>query len=66
MVTSIRAIVPSTFIVGIKLNASDYATDEGDSDAEKEALELIREIGTLGVDFIEISGGDYERPGEAR
>lgn len=61
LVTRIRIEVPSTFIVGIKLNAADYIAGEM-SDAQ--ALEHIEQIADWGgVDFIEVSGGDYESPG---
>ena len=64
---AIRSSVPSNFIVGIKLNASDYVSgDHG----EAESVIHLREIAQwnwkdAGVDFIEISGGDYEKPGES-
>lgn len=80
IVASIRApgVVPEDFIVGVKLNAADYIVTEvngGDTcdtlyasppHAEDErALEHIREIAAWGsVDLIEISGGDYENPGQ--
>ena len=62
-VFAIRApgIVPDDFVVGVKLNSADYV---GDGDAkENRALQHVREIGKWGlVDFIEVSGGDYEDP----
>ena len=60
----IRADLPPTFVLGIKLNASDYV--EG-SLTEDHALNHVRWISTWGLfDFIEISGGDYEQPDFAR
>ncbi|KAG9126424.1 hypothetical protein FRC07_003484 [Ceratobasidium sp. 392] len=62
VVTSIRAepSMPSTFVVGVKLNAGDYAKDRLD---ETQALLHVRSIAEWGnVDFLEISGGDYESP----
>ncbi|KAJ6577767.1 hypothetical protein B0H19DRAFT_1121306 [Mycena capillaripes] len=62
IVTETRAAVPSDFILGLKINAADYA----DSNAAGEvspALDHVRTIASWGsVDFIEISGGDYEKP----
>jgi hypothetical protein len=77
IISSIRSVVPKTFIVGIKINAGDYVNsnvsrDEGFSrtlgNAEDErdtrALDHVYTIASWGgVDFIEISGGDYENPG---
>ena len=71
IITSIRRedVVPQKFVVGIKLNAADYV-QSGDSvvdDAtdEERVLGHIREIASWAmVDFIEISGGNYEDPGE--
>ncbi|KAG8707305.1 hypothetical protein FRC08_000589 [Ceratobasidium sp. 394] len=52
--------IPSTFVVGVKLNAADYAKDRLD---EAQALSHVRSISEWGnVDFLEISGGDYESP----
>ncbi|KAF8638199.1 hypothetical protein AX16_010545 [Volvariella volvacea WC 439] len=61
---SIREKVPSKFVLGIKLNAGDYVQGaESSAVAEGEAIGHLREISTWGlIDFIEISGGDYEQP----
>lgn len=59
----IRAELPSNFVLGLKLNAADYASNE---DSEARALDHLRQIASWGqIDFIEISGGDYENPGES-
>lgn len=56
----IRAAVPQPFAIGIKVNAADYVSG---SVTEEQALEHIREMASWRMlDFIEISGGDYERP----
>ncbi|RDX42552.1 FMN-linked oxidoreductase [Lentinus brumalis] len=63
VVFAIRApgVVPNDFVVGVKLNSADYVGDG--STKENRALEHVREIGEWGlVDFIEVSGGDYEDP----
>ncbi|KAF4564680.1 hypothetical protein EYR36_002618 [Pleurotus pulmonarius] len=59
ILSKIREEAPPQFIVGIKLNAGDYAT----SGSEDCALEHVRKLAASRlVDFIEISGGDYENP----
>ena len=66
---AIRSAVPRTFVLGIKINAADYvATDDDNSHKQKptlpDALDHIRTIACWGlIDFIEISGGDYEKLG---
>ncbi|KAG8692351.1 hypothetical protein FRC09_011248 [Ceratobasidium sp. 395] len=62
IVSSIRAepSIPSTFVVGVKLNAGDYAKDRLDETRALLHVRLISEWGN--VDFLEISGGDYESP----
>ncbi|KLO14392.1 FMN-linked oxidoreductase [Schizopora paradoxa] len=59
IVRRIREVVPSDFALGIKLNAGDYIGGELGEDAKNHLLE----IASWGlVDWIEISGGDYENP----
>ncbi|KAF5351519.1 hypothetical protein D9758_007180 [Tetrapyrgos nigripes] len=69
IVLSIRAAVKrENFVLGIKFNTSDYSSsDENESkrmhEQEDIALGHICDIARWGnVDFIEISGGDYENP----
>ncbi|KAK7047323.1 hypothetical protein VNI00_006554 [Paramarasmius palmivorus] len=66
IITGIRAITPKDFAVGVKLNTSDYSALEqstSKTQQEERALEHLRELASWGlVDFIEISGGDYENP----
>ncbi|CAE6396072.1 unnamed protein product [Rhizoctonia solani] len=62
IVSAIRADprIPDSFVIGVKLNAGDYA---GDQVAEERALSHVRSITAWRqVDFLEISGGDYESP----
>ena len=65
IISSIRKVVPKEFVLGVKLNAGDYASSStGDtmSSLEKRAIGHILSIAEWGsVDFIEISGGDYEQ-----
>lgn len=70
IVDGIRASVPPCFVVGIKLNASDYIGVSSNNcnptshPEETRALQHVLDIAGWGtVDFIDISGGDYENPG---
>ena len=69
MVSCIRREVPKDFILSIKYSATDYRTTDSlrqssISEGESRALEHIVGIAQWGgVDIIEISGGDYEKPG---
>ena len=56
---AIRAAVGKDFLVGLKLNSADFQKggfDEGDS------IRVVEKMAALGIDFIEISGGNYESP----
>ena len=71
IVSAIRepGVVPANFAVGVKLNAADYVhsgTEERDDLAdEQRVLGHLREIASWQtVDFIEVSGGNYENPGK--
>lgn len=64
IVTETRAVVPGNFVMGLKINSADYA-EAGHASASP-VLDHILTIATWGlVDFIEISGGDYETPGKS-
>ena len=69
IVSCIRREVPKDFILSIKYSAADYRTADSlvqssISDGESHALEHISAMAQWGgVDIIEISGGDYEKPG---
>lgn len=47
------------FTIGIKINSTDFKED---GLTEEDSLKTIIELANLGLDFIEISGGTYERP----
>lgn len=47
------------FIIGIKINSTDFKED---GLTEEDSLKTIIELANLGLDFVEISGGTYERP----
>ncbi|KAJ3506686.1 hypothetical protein NLJ89_g6734 [Agrocybe chaxingu] len=69
-----RARTRKDFVIGIKLNAADYTSpDSNDSvessltDGEQQALKHLLAIASWHtVDMVEISGGDYEKPGGLR
>ena len=69
IVSCIRREVPKDFILSIKYSAADYRTADSlaqssISEGESRALEHILAMAQWGgVDIIEISGGDYEKPG---
>ncbi|THH21168.1 hypothetical protein EW146_g352 [Bondarzewia mesenterica] len=68
--SSIRAVVPPHFALGVKVNSADYMDAnsplqgaEHGPDVEQRALAHVTEIASWNMfDFIEISGGDYESP----
>ncbi|KAG1729159.1 hypothetical protein EDB19DRAFT_1744616 [Suillus lakei] len=67
IVEAIRKVVPTTFIIGIKINSADYvasgSAEEVSQEGERRILDHIRTIASWSIiDFIEISGGDYEKP----
>ena len=55
----IRANVGADFLVGVKLNSADF--QKGGFD-ESESIAVVQALSELGIDFIEISGGNYESP----
>ncbi|MCG6150427.1 NADH:flavin oxidoreductase/NADH oxidase family protein [Leptospira bandrabouensis] len=66
VIKAVRQIVKPNFIVSVKLNSADF--QKGGFQFQ-DAKEVISNIQTLGVDFIELSGGNYEAPamqGESR
>jgi 2,4-dienoyl-CoA reductase-like NADH-dependent reductase (Old Yellow Enzyme family) len=70
IVTSIRAVLPRPFVLGVKLNSSDYIGAgsvhdlQAEEEAEDRAVAHVIEVAQWDmIDFIEVSGGDYENPG---
>ena len=61
--------MPKDFILSIKYSAADYRTPNSSarssiSEGESRALKHILAMAQWGgVDIIEITGGDYEKPG---
>lgn len=63
-------MLPRPFVLGIKLSSSDYIgagslyNAQAEEEARNRALAHVTNIASWDiVDFIEISGGDYENPG---
>ncbi|KAI0282805.1 hypothetical protein BGY98DRAFT_61127 [Russula aff. rugulosa BPL654] len=69
IVTSIRAVLPRPFVLGVKLSSSDYVgagsvhDPRAEEEAEDRAVAHVVEVARWDmIDFIEVSGGDYENP----
>jgi 2,4-dienoyl-CoA reductase-like NADH-dependent reductase (Old Yellow Enzyme family) len=62
VVRAVRAVVPSSFTVAVKLNSADF--QRGGFDVE-DAERVIAMLEPLGVDLVELSGGSYESPAMA-
>lgn len=56
---SIRQAVGPEFPIGIKLNSADF---QKGGFSEEDSMIVVKALGELGVDLIEISGGTYEAP----
>lgn len=66
VIRKVRKSVSPSFIVAVKINSADF--QKGGFQFE-DAKKVIFNIQSLGVDFIELSGGNYEAPamqGESR
>ncbi|KAJ9092224.1 hypothetical protein QFC19_008761 [Naganishia cerealis] len=59
VVRGIRAAVKTSFTLAVKLNSADFQRG-GFSPAD--AVDVVRTLNTMGVDCIELSGGNYESP----
>ena len=55
----IRAQVGPNYPVGIKINSADF---QRGGFTEPESMEVIQFLSNEGIDLIEISGGNYEKP----
>ncbi|MFJ3958483.1 NADH:flavin oxidoreductase/NADH oxidase family protein [Arthrobacter sp. NPDC090010] len=54
-----RAALPDDVAVAVKLNSADFQRGGFDVD---DAAQVVRMLGHLGVDLVELSGGSYESP----
>jgi 2,4-dienoyl-CoA reductase-like NADH-dependent reductase (Old Yellow Enzyme family) len=59
VVRAVRAAVKPTFCVAVKLNSADFQRGGFDAD---DALAVVKMLGELAVDLVELSGGTYESP----
>ncbi|MFF5635945.1 NADH:flavin oxidoreductase/NADH oxidase family protein [Streptomyces sp. NPDC012825] len=59
VVRAVRAAVPPSFAVAVKLNSADFQRGGFDAD---DARRVIAMLEPLGVDLVELSGGSYESP----
>lgn len=60
---AIRAATSEQFGIGIKLNSADF---QRGGFTEEESLGVIDNLAGLGIDLVEISGGNYENPAMAK
>ncbi len=60
---AVRAATGEHFGVGIKLNSADF---QRGGFTEEESLGVIDTLAGLGIDLVEISGGNYENPAMAK
>ncbi|KAM3426706.1 hypothetical protein NHJ13734_009305 [Beauveria thailandica] len=58
VIKAIKAVVPKTFCIGVKINSVDHQA----SSELQSFLEQLDEMIKVGIDFLEISGGTYESP----
>jgi 2,4-dienoyl-CoA reductase-like NADH-dependent reductase (Old Yellow Enzyme family) len=61
-VRAIRSVVSPSFAVAVKLNSADFQRGGFDAD---DAQRVIAMLEPLGVDLVELSGGNYESPAMA-
>ncbi|KAJ3283568.1 hypothetical protein HK104_010329, partial [Borealophlyctis nickersoniae] len=59
VVRAVRQRVGPDFIVGVKLNSADF---QKGGLTEEESLEVLKALEKEAVDFVELSGGNYENP----
>ncbi|MGR5868361.1 oxidoreductase [Bacillus pacificus] len=55
----IRKQVGEEFPIGLKLNSADF---QRGGFTEEESMKVLKKMDDLGMDLIEISGGNYENP----
>jgi 2,4-dienoyl-CoA reductase-like NADH-dependent reductase (Old Yellow Enzyme family) len=59
IVRAMRAAVGPAFPIGVKLNSADF---QRGGFTEAESMNVVRALEAEGIDLLEISGGNYERP----
>lgn len=59
IVDAVRAVVSPQFIVAIKLNSADF---QRGGFSQQDAQQVIAALNHKAIDFVELSGGNYESP----
>ena len=59
VVKAVQKSVPKETAIAVKLNSADF--QRGGFDSE-DALQVIKKLGELNIDLVEVSGGSYESP----
>ena len=59
IVKAVKAAVPKDTAISVKLNSADFQRGGFDTD---DALQVVKQLGELHVDLVELSGGSYESP----
>jgi len=59
IVKAVQKAVPTETAISVKINSADFQRGGFDAD---DALKVVKELGNLNVDLVELSGGSYESP----
>jgi len=59
MYSGMRIELGSDFPIALKINSTDFKED---GFSEEDSIEIVKKMADLGMDLVEISGGDYEKP----
>ncbi len=59
VVSAVRAAVPASFCVAVKLNSTDF---QRGGFSPEDARQVLEWLNALPVDLVELSGGNYESP----
>lgn len=59
IVKAVQLAVPKETAISVKLNSADFQRGGFDSN---DALQVIKSLGELNIDLVEVSGGSYESP----
>jgi len=57
IIKGVRAVVGPAYPISVKLNSADFQRGGFDED---DSMHVIEDLGRLGIDLLEISGGTYE------
>ena len=59
IIKAVKKALPENIVIAVKLNSADFQRGGFDSN---EALAVVKALGELKVDLVELSGGSYESP----